>query len=315
MCAQDAERVLPELPARAGGYCLSGGSDIVRYGDAGGNLRTACGELFNGECELYRSYGLLGVTVARYGDESHGERFVNATLTEFDKTKGALGFFQRRALGDAHPEAATVRPLVLPEGQGRAMIGAGVLYVWRGRRVLELAYLSEDETPDEMRKTSDLLLPNFALAAAERMGGSALLPFEVAFFEEEAPLLGVRLFTDQLLELPGTGPGAEAFFSGPMGHHRVVLAIRPDEAGAKDLFRSFRFGLGGLPSTKKVQHTQMRRLRAGHEPEVWMLGREGRAVVLVGPDERHPSEYQEERAQARLLEILARLRRSSLPAN
>jgi hypothetical protein len=314
-CASDAQKTLPELPARAAGYCLLGGSDVVRYGGkAGGSLGAVCSELFNGECELYRSYGLAAVTVARYGDEKRSGRFVNAVLTEFDRASGAFGFFQLRALGDSHPESATVSPLLLPLGQGRALLGAGVLYVWRGRQVAEFTYLSEDQTPDELRAQSFEILPSFAAQTAASLGGLGRVPFEAEFLEAEQVFpVGVRLLADHWLEIPGTGPGAEAYVQGPSGRHRAVLAVRSDEASARDLLRMVRYAMGAPPSKKKDAVLKARRQRAGHEPESWLFVREGRAVVGVGPDELKPQDLTPQAAEAALAALVARLRRTPPP--
>ena len=311
-CAADPEKTLPELPARAAGYCLLRGSDVLRYGNkGGGGLGAVCVELFDAECELYRSYGLSEVTVARYGDEKKSGRFVNVVLTGFDRASSAFGFFQRRALGSLAGEEAMVSPLLLPEGQGRAFLGPSVLYVWRGRQVAEFSYLSEDQTPQEMRAQSAEILPSFAAPSAASLGGGSKVPFEVEFLESLRALPpGVRITPDHWLEIAGSGPGAEAHIQGASGRYRVVLAVRADESGAKDLMRMVRQALGSPPSGKKEVMLKARRLRAGHTPESWLFVREGRTVMGLGPDESTLDELSPFEAEIELRRLAQILRQS-----
>ena len=61
------------LPGKVGELCVDPRSDVRRYGVAASSpLDAVCVELFNGECELYKSYGLEGVKTLRYVGDRRG---------------------------------------------------------------------------------------------------------------------------------------------------------------------------------------------------------------------------------------------------
>src|SRR5688572_3325124 len=120
----------PELPARAVGHCVDPRIDVRSYGvGAKAPLDSVCTELFNGECELYKTYGLEAVRTFEYAPSVGTDHAVSVVVSEFRSGQGAFGFFTRRILGGGPPEALTVEPLEL---HGQGALGAGVAYLRRG---------------------------------------------------------------------------------------------------------------------------------------------------------------------------------------
>src|SRR5690606_24776159 len=197
----------PGLTERAAGFCIDRAADVRSYGTgAPAPLDAACVELFNGECELYKSYGLDAVKTLRYAPVTPRSLRVNVVLTEFRTMRGAYGFLTRRILGGGPPSELTVRPLALT---GQGALGAGVAYVQRGKSVLELTYVSETETPQEIEARSESVLTPLARALAESLGGEDRLPILARRSRlPEALPLTTELPPDGLLGLRGTGPYA-----------------------------------------------------------------------------------------------------------
>src|SRR5690606_6893834 len=116
------------------------------------------------------------------------------------------GFFTRRVLGDGLPSQVTVSPLPV---KGRAVTGAGTVIVWRGKEDVELTYVSDDATPDEIEKQSPKILHPMAEAVAEELTGQEEPERAVRFLESlGADKLGVAVFVEGMMGVSGTGPGA-----------------------------------------------------------------------------------------------------------
>lgn len=305
-CASESPVLMRDLPVKVAGFCMPAGADVRHFtvGQERG-LAAICTELFDGECELYRSYGLESVRVGRYQSAQGGRAMVAVTLTEFTRPTGAFGFFQRRALGDGHPSQSPLRALSVPIG--RVFLGSSVAYVWRGRSVVEFTYLDEMATPDAIRAAGQSLLPELARATVGSLTGTSSLPYVAEFLERE-PLhpMGVLPLPDGVLGWEGTGDGAIAYASGPEARYKIVLFARPDEAGAKDVLHVVQRALSAPPLTKKTRWVRGRRVRDGFAPESWIFAREGRVVLGVGPDEEAPDSLTESQAESILNKLLAR---------
>ena len=57
------------FPKQAAGYCIDPNGEARTYGEAAkGTLDAVCTELLDGECEVYKGYGLKRVVTLRYID-------------------------------------------------------------------------------------------------------------------------------------------------------------------------------------------------------------------------------------------------------
>jgi hypothetical protein len=273
-----------------GDYCLDPHGEMRAYGmTLPGNLDDVCVELFNGECEVYKRYGLDRVTTARYVDGAArggqaSTASVAVTLSRFSRTSGAYGFFTKRILSDGDPLQASVKPL---DAGAAGALGGGIAYVWRGQHVLELTYVSEDESPDQLRASSAEVLPAIARELGERLPGSKEPLAEVQLLPQEHLIpLGVHYEGERLLGVGGTGAGALGHYRDGDRRWRVLVAIREDEQGASDLLNTLSRGGQGWPTPFKQR--RMLRVRFAPEedqkPRVWYLARRGNVLVGLGDD-------------------------------
>ncbi len=279
----EAKRSAPVvgLPTRVGDYCVDPNADVRRYGAFGSTpLDDVCTELFNGECELYKSYGLEGVKTLRYVSGKGGSTTVNLVVSSFRRSTGAYGFLTRRVLGDGIPSQVTVEPL---DVTGRGVAGVGTTTIWRGKDVVELTYVNEEQTPQEIEALSPKVLYPLARAISSQLVGPTEPERSVRFLENlGVDQLGVSVLIEGLLGVSGTGPGTLGFFTKAEIPHRVVIAERRDKTGAEDLLRLLRRS-GPGKKLKGRDVTELRRTREGAPPETWFLRRNDDAVIAVGP--------------------------------
>lgn len=270
----------PEVPARAAGHCVDPRIDVRSYGvGAKAPLDSVCTELFNGECELYKTYGLEGVTTLEYAPAVGTEHAVSAVVSEFRTGQGAFGFLTRRILAGGPPAGLTVQPLQL---SGQGALGSGVAYIRRGRHVVELTYVSSTQTPEEVDAQSKHVLPELARNIALTLGGDETIPTVARRIAlPGVPEFGLDLPPDGLFGLIGTGPYAVAHLSEP-APHRLIGVECADEASAKDTLRLLSTA-GGFRKLKGSEVVTLRVASDDRAPEQWYLLRQGRLIVGVGP--------------------------------
>jgi hypothetical protein len=106
----------PLLPKAGGGFCLDPNGGDKAFGEGAPLPIDHICDVFDGECEIYRGYGVRRVTEARYVDGSGSPATVDVHLSKFGTTEGAYAMFTRRVVGDSDPaEDSTPRPI---EGGG-----------------------------------------------------------------------------------------------------------------------------------------------------------------------------------------------------
>src|ERR1700674_3742332 len=110
-----SRRHLPTpTPARmvAGGYCIDSQSEPKTYGDKGKlTMDEVCTTAFDGECEVYKRFGLDRVVVLRYVDGSGAPNSVEVNVSRFTTVDGAYAMFSKRVVADGDPSRASVHPL------------------------------------------------------------------------------------------------------------------------------------------------------------------------------------------------------------
>ena len=283
-CGQVAEAPMDGLPGRVGGFCLDPNADVKRYGEGTSlPLDAVCVELFNGECEIYKRYGLQGVKTTNYIAAKSPTTSVAVVVSAFQSSAGAYGFFTRRVLGDGLPSQVTVRRLDVP---GRAAQGPGALYIWRGKQVVEMNYVSELETPEEIIKSGEIVLRELARATSALLLGSTEPQASVLLLEAVIKQdFGVVVHADGLLGQHGSGPYAVGFVESSEGirePYRLLVAERRDESSASDLVKTI---TRSLPS-KKLKDRDAYRVRfsaEGQTPETIYLSQENERVLLIQP--------------------------------
>lgn len=274
------------FPRTAATYCLDPNGETRSYGkEATGTLDTVCTEQFDGECEVYKSYGLNRVVTLRYIDGEGSPGSVNVNLSRFDSPEGAYGFFTKRVVADADPLENAPKPL---EAGGSAAIGTGVAYVWRAEYVAELSYANELEAPEQLAASSAKVLPPLAKSLGDGLPGSAAaLPAVQRLPTAERIPMGVSYASSDLLGIAGVGHGAMGFYQSGPKRYRVIAIQRADDAAAEDVYKTLRKidaakGLKTLPFEAVAFDQQ----NGEDSPKVsWVVGRKGNTLLGVGDEE------------------------------
>ena len=273
------------FPRQVGGYCIDPNGDARTYGEAAkGTLETVCTELLDGECEVYKNYGLKRVVTVRYVDGAGSPATVNVTTSRFANPESAYAFFTKRVVADGDP--ADGAPKSIAAGAVGAM-GTGIAYIWRGELVAELSYSNELETPDQIKATSAKVLPELAAQIGTQFPGD-LNPLPAVRLLPQPALvpMGISYHHRDALGVSGLGAGAVGYYQAGKERYRVVGLARADEDSAKDVLGT----LKKLPGAKvqkdlgfdAVQFTT--REAEGAPQAEWLAGRNGNNVVIVGDE-------------------------------
>lgn len=274
------------FPRTSETYCIDPNGETRTYGkDATGTLDTVCTEQFDGECEVYKSYGLNRVVTLRYIDGEGSPGSVSVNLSRFDSPEGAYGFFTKRVVADSDPLENAPKPL---DAGAAAALGTGVSYVWRGEYVAELSYANELEAPDQLAKSSGRVLPPLAKALGSGLPGNAeALPAVRLLPDKDRIPMGISYASTDVLGISGMGPGAVGFYQAGPKRYRVFALVRDDEAGAKDVVKTLK-KIEGAKGIKTLLFDALHfEQRSGEEgPKLsWVVGRKGNAVLGVGDEE------------------------------
>src|SRR5690242_3875216 len=142
----------PFFSKSVAGYCVDPQGEVKTYGEKGKlSMDEVCTTAFDGECEVYKKFGLKRVVSLHYVDGSGKGGSVEVNLSEFATESGAYGMFTMRVVAGDPAEPST--PKQLAAGAAGA-IGTGRAYVWRGAHLVELQYVNETESPEQMAKSS-----------------------------------------------------------------------------------------------------------------------------------------------------------------
>ncbi len=239
---QDTDSVsAPFVPRAAGGFCLDPQSEPKTYGEGGKlSMDEVCTTAFDGECEVYKRFGLDRVVVLRYVDATGAPNSVEVNLSRFKSPDGAYAMFTKRVVADADPAGATVRAL---DAGAAAATSSSNAYVWRGPYLVELTFVTEDTkmTPAAMAQANERSTGAIARDMGAKLPGSNALPpaAEVLPPAQRVPL-GIAYYPKDALGLSGIGPVAVGYYKDGDKRWRAVALVRHDPAGAKDALRAFK---------------------------------------------------------------------------
>lgn len=273
------------FPRVAGDYCIDPNGDARAYGEAAtGTLDTVCTELLDGECEVYKSYGLRRVVTLRYVDGKGSPGTVNVNLSRFASSEGAYGFFTKRVIADGDPAEAAPASL---EAGGAGALGTGIAYVWRADIVAELSYSNELESPDQIRASSSSVLPQLARELGQKLPGDAKPLPAVALLPSENKIpMGTSYASKDALGVSGVGPGAIGYYRDGERRYRLLGLVRLDEDSAKDVLGTLR-KIPGAKAIKDAPFDAMTLSLRDDEasPQVgWVIGRKGGVVLGIGDE-------------------------------
>jgi hypothetical protein len=273
------------FPRLAGSYCIDPNGEAHAYGEqAKGTLDTVCTELLDGECEVYKQYGLKRVVTLRYVDGTGSPGTVNVIASRFATPEGAFAFFTKRVLADGDPADGTPKELA---AGAEAALGSGIAYVWRGDVVAELSYSNELETPDQIRQSSAKVLPELARQIGDHVPGDVNpLPSVRLLLQERLLPMGIGYAHRDVLGITGLGSGAIGYYQDGEARYRVVGLARGDEDAAKDVLGT----LKKLPGSKVQKDLGFdavafsTREGEGAPQADWLAGRNGGNVIIVGDE-------------------------------
>jgi hypothetical protein len=286
---QDTDAVsAPMIPRVVGGYCLDPQGEPRTYGAQGKfSMDEVCTTAFDGECEVYKRFGLDRVVVLRYVDGTGGPNSVEVNLSRFATADGAYGMFTKRVVAEGDPVAATVKPAAFGAVGATSSSNA---YVWRGAYLVELTFVTEDTkmTPQQMASQNDKATGAIARQIGDKLPGATDLPPAAAALPVTARLaLGIAYHPKEALGVSGVGPAAVGYYKDGDKRWRDVAVVRADPEGAKAVFRAFKLKPGSLPlknlGDEAVQIVvQEAPDRAKAE---YVVARRGSLVAAVGDEE------------------------------
>lgn len=156
----DAEAALL-FPVAVAGYCLDPKVEPKTFGKDGKySMDEVCTNAFDGECEVYKSFGLERVVQVAYANEKNAAA-LDIIVSRYKTTEGAFGFYSKRTLAEGDPTESKMRGL---EAGVFGAAGTGKAYTVGNRYVVELTYNSEDESPEQIAASSAPVLAALAKA-------------------------------------------------------------------------------------------------------------------------------------------------------
>jgi hypothetical protein len=293
----------PFFPRTSGTFCIDPDDHVRAYGArAKGSMDEVCTQAFNGECEVYKRYGLTRVVFIRYVD-ANGPSSIEIYLSEFKDGEGAFGLFGKRVVADADPaRQGAPRPL----GAGAAgALGTGRAYVVRAAHLVELQYNNDQESEAELRASSERVLAPLASAIGELLPGPKELPPAVALLPSDKRVpAGLWSVNGQPLGIAGVGPAAFASYADGAKRWRGVLWIRSDAATASADLKALRAKSGALPApTAGEDGVSLALVESKDAPKAdYVFARKGAIVFGVGDETLafDPTKKPEEQAALRL---------------
>lgn len=247
--AQDSDAISAAfVPRTAGGFCIDPQTEVKTYGDKGKlTMDEVCTTAFDGECEVYKRFGLDRVVVLRYVDGSGAPNSVEVNLSRFTTPDGAYAMFTKRVVADGDPARATVKPLA---AGGAGATSSSNAYVWRGQYLAELTFVTEDTkmTPQAMAAANERSTGAIAREIGAKLpGGTDLLPAAAALPAPSRIPMGVAYYPKDALGLTAIGPIAVGYYQDGEKRWRDVAMTRTSADDAKEAFRAFKLRPGALP--------------------------------------------------------------------
>jgi hypothetical protein len=283
----------PFFSKTVGGYCIDPHGEIRTFGEKGKlSMDEVCTTAFDGECEVYKRFQLKRVVSLHYVDGSGKGGSVEVNLSQFADVAGAYGMFTLRVVAGDPADTTIQQPRPLAAG-GAGAIGTGRAYVWRGTHLAELQYVNENESPEQLTKSSETILTAVAKDLGQRLPGATSLPPAAQLLPAEARVPNGILFQPKdVLAWKGVGPGAIGFYKDGDRRWRVVAIVKDDAEQAKDAFKTIKATAGSLPipntgdEAAHVAFSPSGEGGGGAAPKVEMLvSRKGNVVFGMSDEE------------------------------
>jgi uncharacterized protein DUF6599 len=278
----------PLVPSAVGAYCLDPQSEPKTYGDKGQlSMDEVCTTAFDGECEVYKRFGLDRVVVLRYVDGSGAPNSVEVNVSRFATPEGAYAMFTKRVVADGDPARASVRPL---DAGAAAASSNSNAYVWRGPYLAELTFVTEDTkmTPEAMARANEQSTATIAREIGQRLPGPTSPPAAAMTLPTASRVpLGVAYLPKNALGLTDIGPLAIGYYQDGTRRWRDVAIVRSDADAAKEAFRTFKL-LPGSSALKGVADEGVQVILqegADRAKAEYLVARKGSLVAAIGDEE------------------------------
>jgi hypothetical protein len=288
---QDTDAIsAPFVPRTAGGFCLDPQAEPKTYGDKGKlSMDEVCTTAFDGECEVYKRFGLDRVVVLRYVDGTGAPNSVEVNISRFKSPDGAYAMFTKRVVADGDPAKATVKSLA---AGGAGATSSSNAYVWRGQYLAELTFVTDDTkmTPQAMAQANERATGSIAREIGAKLPGSTDLPAAAAALPttQRVPL-GIAYYPKDALGLTGIGPVAVGYYKDEGKRWREVAIVRADAEGAKEAYRAFKLEKGSLPLKGAGLGDEAVQIALQEAPDrakaEYVVARRGSMVAAVGDEE------------------------------
>jgi hypothetical protein len=302
----------PFIPRVAGAYCLDPQGEVKTYGEKGKlSMDEVCTTAFDGECEVYKRFGLKRVVSLHYVDGSGKGGTVEVNVSQFADVAGAYGMYTMRVVAGDPADPSTPKPFA---AGAAAAIGTGRAYVWRGQHLVELQYVNEQEAPAELAKSSDTILRAVGKEIGTKLPGAMTLPAAAAALPEANRIAnGIVFQPKDILDAKGVGPGAIGFYKDGDRRWRTLVIFKDDAEQAKDAFKTLKSKPGTLPIAAlgdEAAHIVTGGQGGAAKVEM-LIARKGNAVWGIGDEEyalRGSGKGDSEKARLTKDEALAKLK-------
>ena len=274
------------LPKSTGGYCVDPQGEVKTYGEKGKlSMDEVCTTAFDGECEVYKRFGLKRVVSLHYVDGSGKGGSVEVNLSQFSDVAGAYGMYTMRVVAGDPAEPSTPKPFA---AGGAGAIGTGRAYVWRGVHLVELQYVNEQESPADLAKSSDTILRAVGKEIGGKLPGPTTLPPSAAALPEANRIAnGIMFQPKDILSWNGVGPGALGFYKDGDRRWRTLVIFKDDADQAKDAFKTIKSKPGTLPVAglgDEAAHVIVSGKEGGPKVEL-LVARKGNAIWGISDEE------------------------------
>jgi hypothetical protein len=271
-------------------YCLDPEGQVRTFGDRGQlTLEEVCTTAVDGECEVYKHFGLKRFVALRYVDGSGAGGSVEVYLSQYGDAAGAYGMYTKRVIADGDP-ADPSAPKFLDAGSAGA-IGTGRAYVWRGDQLAELQYNNESESLQQLAASSLAALTPLAKAIGAGIPGALDKPPSAAALPT-AHLVSpnaISYLAKDALGVAGVGAGAVGYCKEGAERYRLVAIKKADADQAKDVMKTLRGTPGAIPVPAVPGADESVHVVLQSSPEApkveWLFARAGSLVAGAGDEE------------------------------
>lgn len=277
----------PFFPPAVAGWCLDPHGDAKTYGEKGKlRIDQLCDTALDGGCEEYRRMGVTRTVILHYV-EGKGKGTVEVFLSQF-AGDGAYAIMTARLVGEVDPTDPSMPRQAAVPGQGAVgAVGTLKAYAWRGAHFLELTYENDDQTPEQLKRSSDEILPKLAAAIAAKLPDASGVPEAAQLLPEKSRVpLGVVYDPKAVLGMANVGAGAVGYYKDGGKRWRVLAIARPDAEQAKDAFKALRqAGAAGVPGLGDEAMAVVLHPGPSRPKLEYAIARKGKVVVGVGDEE------------------------------